>query len=158
AVLIHSMMLGVKALNFSASVVFEDQLGEQAAPRPQAAAHAVAATGALMTTSHAIESPEQAIKQKTAERAPISASSNASAGATAAGSVAFMLIFNVLIFIALPLLITNFLFIYFGWGNAPRISFEHLAGASSGAPWYQEAWMWLQAYIKPVRPSVAFNL
>src|SRR5262249_17214755 len=66
------------------------------------------------------------------------------------------------IFIALPLLLTNFLFIHFGWGNAPQISTEHSAGAAgvaaSGASWYQEAWMWLHAYLKPVRPSVAFNL
>src|SRR5215467_4985041 len=39
AVLIHSMMLGVKALNFSATVAFEDQAGEGEA-RPQSALQA----------------------------------------------------------------------------------------------------------------------
>src|SRR5262245_304023 len=52
AVLIHSMMLGVKAPNFSAAVAFEDQAGEEA--KPQAALQAAAASGALMTTAHEI--------------------------------------------------------------------------------------------------------
>jgi uncharacterized protein YqhQ len=56
----------------------------------------------------------------------------------------------------LPLLLTNFLFIHFGWGDAPQITLDR--AALDAAPWYQEAWMWLQAYMKPVRPSVAFNL
>ncbi len=67
-----------------------------------------------------------------------------------------MLVFNVALFIALPLLLTNILFIHFGWGNAPQFSLDQ--GAAAGASWYQEAWVWLQAYLKPVRPSVAFNL
>src|SRR5262244_743303 len=165
AVLIHSMTLGVKALNFSATVAFEDQLGEEAKPGQERAVQAAATTGALMTTAHVIESPEQAVRPANVEKPSKSESSGAGATATAAGSIAFMLVFNVMIFIALPLLLTNFLFIHFGWGNAPQISFEHTAGAAgaagvaaSGAPWYQEAWMWLQAYLKPVRPSVAFNL
>lgn len=58
--------------------------------------------------------------------------------------------------IALPLLLTNFLFIYFGWGDAPRVFIDR--AAASGASWYYEIWMWLQAYMRPVRPSVAFNL
>jgi uncharacterized protein YqhQ len=76
--------------------------------------------------------------------------------ATATGSIAFALVFNILLFIALPLLLTNFLFIYFGWGDAPRVFIDRTA--ASGAPWYYEIWMWLQAYMKPVRPSVVFNL
>ncbi len=156
-VLIHSMMLGIKALNFSAAVVFEDQTQEEA--KPQAAAQAAAATGALMTTAHAIESPVRAVGTDRIEQASKSESSNASATMTAAGSIAFALVFNVLLFIVAPLLLTNFLFIYFSWGDAPQVAIDTLAGATaSGAPWYQEAWTWLQVYMKPVRPSVAFNL
>ena len=70
--------------------------------------------------------------------------------------MAFALVFNILLFIALPLLLTNFLFIHFGWGDAPRLNIDR--AAMSGAPWYYEIWMWIQAYMKPVRPSVAFNL
>ena len=159
AVLIHSMMLGIKALNFSATVMFEDQTSEEAKPESQTAVQAAAATGALMTTAHAIELPGQAVRADSVEKPSKSDSSSASATATAAGSMAFALVFNVLIFIVLPLLLTNFLFIYFGWGNAPRVSIDSLAGATaSGSPWYHEAWTWLQSYMKPVRPSVAFNL
>ncbi|MGE0130700.1 MAG: DUF1385 domain-containing protein [Blastocatellales bacterium] len=159
AVLIHSMMLGIKALNFSAAVVFEDQTDEEAKPGQQPAAQAAAATGALMTTAHAIESPMQIAAAGHGESKPKSESKiagSASATATAAGSIAFALVFNVLLFIVLPLLLTNFLFIHFGWSNAPQVAIDRIT--ASGSAWYQEAWMWLQAYMKPVRPSVAFNL
>lgn len=156
AVLIHSMMLGIKALNFSAAVVFEDQTGEETKPEQKPAVQAAAATGALMTTAHAIESPAQIANASRVESKSKTGSSSASATATAAGSIAFALVFNVLLFIVLPLLLTNVLFIHFGWSNAPQISIDQ--AAASSAPWYQEAWMWLQAYMKPVRPSVAFNL
>jgi len=156
AVLIHSMTLGIKALNFSASVMIEDQQGEEAKPEKELALQAAAATGALATTAHAIDSPMEVVRADGADKPSKTDSSGAVATATAAGSMAFALVFNVALFIALPLLLTNILFIYFGWGNAPHVSFDQVA--ASGAPWYQEAWMWLQAYLKPVRPSVAFNL
>lgn len=159
AVLIHSMMLGIKALNFSAAVVFEDQTGEEAKAEQKPAVQAAAATGALMTTAHAVESPAQIATSGGVESKSKSESrseGSASATATAAGSIAFALVFNVLLFIVLPLLLTNVLFIYFGWSNAPQVSIDQ--ATVSSAPWYQEAWVWLQAYLKPVRPSVAFNL
>src|SRR5262245_20753529 len=152
AVLIHSMMLGVKALNFSAGVAFEDEVSEEA--KPQVALQAAAASGALMTTTHAVESPRQVVRPEVVEKP--SKSEPLSVTATATDSLAFALVFNILLFIALPLLLTNFLFIYFGWGDAPRGFIDR--AAASGAPWYHETWMWLQAYMKPVRPSVAFNL
>jgi uncharacterized protein YqhQ len=155
AILIHSMLLGVKALNFSATVAFEDQAGEE--EKPQSTFQAAAASGALMTTAHVIESPRQVAQSP--EREDVGKSSKSESSnqtATAAGSIAFALVFNVLLFIALPLLLTNFLFIHFGWGDAPRVSVDR--AAASGAPWYYEAWMWLQAYMKPVRPSFAFNI
>jgi uncharacterized protein YqhQ len=160
AVLLHSMALGVKALNFSATVAFDEEdgkAGEQAGKK--SAVEAVAATGALATTAHAIESPyfnagPKAASEPAARRADKAPSKSATA--TAAGSIVFALIFNIFLFIVLPLLLTNFLFIYFGWGNAPQVSLDRAAAAA--APWYQEAWMWLQVYMKPVRPSVAFNL
>lgn len=156
AVLIHSMMLGIKALNFSAAVVFEDQTGEETKPEQKPAVQAAAATGALMTTAHAIESPAQIAEANRVESKSKIGSSSAGATATAAGSIAFALVFNVLLFIVLPLLLTNFLFIYFGWTNAPQIAIDQ--ATASSAAWYQKAWMWMQAYMKPVRPSVAFNL
>jgi uncharacterized protein YqhQ len=156
-VLIHSMLLGIKALNFSATVAFDDQTAEteekvEATPAVQAAA----ATGALMTTAHAIEAPGQFPAAGKAKERAVSEGSSSGATATAAGSIAFALFFNVLIFIVLPLLLTNILFIYFGWGNAPQVSIDQ--NATANAPWYQAAWLSLQAYLRPVRPSVGFNL
>jgi uncharacterized protein YqhQ len=154
AVLIHSMMLGIKALNFSATVAFEDQANqEEAKAEATTAVRAAAATGALTTTAHAIEAPDQTICVEAKTKPE---SSSAGATATAAGSIIFALFFNVMLFIVLPLLLTNVLFIHFGWGNAPQLTIDETAAAA--APWYREAWMWLQAYMKPVRPSVAFNL
>ncbi|HQR36501.1 MAG TPA: DUF1385 domain-containing protein [Blastocatellia bacterium] len=149
AVLIHSMILGVKALNFSASVAFED--AENEPQQATASAKAVAATGALATTAHVLESPGEFAKTSQPETQEKSGS--ASAAATAAGSLIFALFFNVMLFIVLPLLLTNVMFIYFGWGNAPQASVESSAGLS----WYQATWAWLHAYMKPVRPSFSFN-
>ncbi|HEY7183571.1 MAG TPA: DUF1385 domain-containing protein [Blastocatellia bacterium] len=157
AVLIHSMMLGVKALNFSATVAFEDHAGEET--KPQSALQAAAASGALMTTAHVVDSPRRAGRPPEPE--VVEKSSKSERTATAAGSIAFALVFNVLIFIALPLLLTNFLFIYFGWGGAPHVSTPVSldGGAASSAHWYHGVWTWLQAYMmKPARPSFAFNM
>jgi uncharacterized protein YqhQ len=156
AVLIHSMILGIKALNFSATVAFEDQTGEETESVETKTAMAAGATGATGATgARAIGSRNQRPKVSSADPKANSDSSPAGATATAAGSIAFALLFNVLLFIVLPLLLTNILFIYFGWGNAIRISPDQ---AATDVPWYQAAWMWLQAYLKPVRPSFAFNM
>ncbi|HEY7545606.1 MAG TPA: DUF1385 domain-containing protein [Blastocatellia bacterium] len=108
AVLLHSMYLGIKALNFSANVAFHEE--------------------------------ENDSSQKKAK-------GNSSAGAI--GSIALAIIINILMFIVLPLVLTNMIFVYFGGGTI---------GAASDGAWYQNAWAWLQAAMKPVRPSVAFNL
>ena len=172
-VLIHSMLLGIKALNFSATVVFEDEENNQEkgaekgtekvrVEKLEPALEAAAVTGALMTTAHAIEAPYQqmpraaAATSATKEKGKEKGQSSSGATATAAGSIAFALFFNVLLFIVLPLLLTNAIFIYFGWSNAPQVSLDRAALAAE--PWYREAWIWLQAYLKPVRPSVSFNL
>jgi uncharacterized protein YqhQ len=173
AVLLHSMLLGIKALNFSATVVFEDEAANAELEsekkkiegrKIEPALEAAAVTGALMTTAHAIESPlhlhppaAQSRVEQTASKARTSdEKSGASATATAAGSIAFALLFNILLFIVLPLLLTNAIFIYFGWGNAPQFISQTVS--ADAEPWYREAWLWLQTYLKPVRPSVSFNL
>ncbi len=106
AVLLHSMYLGIKALNFSANVVFH----------------------------------EEGDSSKKAK--------NSSAGAI--GSIVLAILINILMFIVLPLVLTNMIFVYLGGGT--------IGAGSDGGAWYQNAWAWLQAAIKPVRPSVAFNL
>jgi uncharacterized protein YqhQ len=72
------------------------------------------------------------------------------AAAGAAGSIVFALIFNILLFIVLPLLLTNILFVYLGGGTID-------AHSTSGA-WYANAWAWIRAALHPIRPSIAFNL
>lgn len=109
AVLLHSMYLGIKALNFSANITFHEE--------------------------------ENDSSQKKAK-------SNSSASAV--GSIALAILINIVMFIVLPLVLTNMIFVYLGGGTIG-------AGSESGA-WYAEAWAWLQAAMKPVRPSVAFNL
>ncbi|MBS1791266.1 MAG: DUF1385 domain-containing protein [Acidobacteria bacterium] len=153
AVLIHSMLLGIKALNFSATVAFEDQTeAEEKVKETAKVAKAAAATGALATTAHVFEPSGEFIEPAKAETKE--KSGGAGATATAAGSILFALFFNVMLFIVLPLLLTNVMFIYFGWGNAPQTQIEQTAGQA----WYQAAWAWLHAYLKPVRPSFSFNL
>ena len=139
AVLIHSMILGVQALNFSASVAFEEAEKEG---KDTTMLNAAAQTGALAVTSHAVDEEKLA---------------KASDGQTTlamAGSIVFGLGFSIFLFVVLPLLITNFLFVYFGWENAPAV----LLNQAATQPWYLDAWHWLRAYMKPVRPSLWFNV
>jgi uncharacterized protein YqhQ len=92
-------------------------------------------------------------------------------GATtaAASSIVIALIFNVLLFIVAPLLLTNALFIAAGWASAPSVVVStQNAGASNNVTgaetpsteraWYQRAWVKARTYLHPVRPSVGFNL
>jgi uncharacterized protein YqhQ len=164
AVLIHSMLLGLKAINFSASVAFDD-LAEEEKKEKMPAVQAAKATGTLMATAHSIESTNGlsgvvAARPKN-ESSGIDEAERESAGSLgantiAAGSIAFMLFFNVFLFIVLPFLLTNILFIALGWGNVPQPSPEQTPAAD--AAWYQAFWLWAQPYLKPVRPSILFNL
>jgi uncharacterized protein YqhQ len=92
--------------------------------------------------------------------------------AAAAGSIIFAIIFNVLLFVAAPLLLTNALFIAAGWAPAPSVAATAtapVAPAVTGtqtvtqtAPaepaWYSRAWTTVRTYLHPVRPSISFNL
>jgi hypothetical protein len=95
-------------------------------------------------------------------------------GATAAatGSIIFALFFNVMLFVAAPLLLTNALFSAVGWAPpavtvaAPSVVIQSPAAgtstsvtaAESNEEWYTKAWATAGTYLRPVRPSVAFNL
>jgi uncharacterized protein YqhQ len=94
----------------------------------------------------------------------------------AVGSIVFAIIFNILLFVAAPLLLTNALFIAAGWAPSPALSAgvsqpatgndaasENRSASDSNAaaptaPWYNRAWRATSAYLHPVRPSVLFNL
>jgi uncharacterized protein YqhQ len=138
AVLIQSMILGIKALNFSANVVFHEAEKETTVEAPEFQA------AALKSTMVATAPVAVATEVKPAAEAK----SVAAAGAI--GSIIVALFFNVLLFIVLPLLLTNVLFVYFGGGT--------IDAHSASGKWYADAWAWLRAGLHPIRPSVAFNL
>ena len=136
ATLIHSMMLGIKALNFSATVSMGDAEEETAKDEKDRS-----------QKDPGLSSAPVEIASRTK---PANPDSDRKTNAAAVGSIAFALVFNVFLFIVLPLLLTNMLFVYFGGGTIESHS-------ASGA-WYAEAWAWLRAALHPIRPSVSFNL
>lgn len=125
ATLISSMVLGIKALNFSATVAFE--------PREE-----------KDESGPALRDAARSRKSKTDKEG--------SAGTTlaAATSIIFALMINVLLFIALPLLLTNVFFIAIGRQPA--------APAASSGTWMSNLIATVSPYLKPVRPTVTFNL
>ena len=139
AVLIHSMILGIKALNFSASVIFHEAEKESAAEEVQLQAAGLTA-GMVATAPVTV----------TTEVKPAAQARKSASAAGAVGSIIFALFFNVVLFIVLPLLLTNVLFVYFGGGT--------IDAHSASGKWYADAWAWVRAALHPVRPSVGFNL
>ena len=140
AVLIHSMILGIKALNFSANVVFQEGDDESVAEK-EAELQAAAITSGVAAAAPVAVATKPAVKEKAAKK---------TSTAAAAGSMIFAVIFNVILFIVLPLLLTNMLFVYFGNGT--------IDAHSASGTWYANTWAWIKAALHPVRPSVAFNL
>src|SRR5213076_2592540 len=115
AVLLQSMGLGIKALNYSASEAFTEAEGSEAVEMKVALTPAViegegdfaGLTGAipgLFPVPTAKRSKDELKKGGTA---------------AAASSIVFALLFNVLLFVAAPLLLTNAIFVAAGWANTP---------------------------------------
>jgi uncharacterized protein YqhQ len=140
AVLIHSMILGIKALNFSANVAFHETEDESAAEK-EIELQAAAITSGIAAAAPVAVRTKPAVNEKTAKK---------TSTAAAAGSMIFAVIFNVFLFIVLPLLLTNILFVYFGNGT--------IDAHSASGTWYANSWAWIKAALHPVRPSVAFNM
>jgi uncharacterized protein YqhQ len=148
AVLIQSMGLGIKALNYSANEAFAD--AEEAETREVKVALSPAVIEGEGDFAGLTGAVPGLIPVPTQKRSKDELKKGTTAAA--AGSIVFALIFNILLFVAAPLLLTNALFIAAGWASAP--SAETLVDPS----WYQSAWAVVQTYLHPVRPSVAFNL
>lgn len=157
AMLIQSMALGVKALNYSASAAMVEE--------PAAEAETVVSMQPVGLTADFGSLP---ITVTTTAKPGGEKKANA---AGAAGSIVFAMFFNVLLFIVAPLLLTNALFIAVGWApgaavvapatpGSPAVSAPatNVAAAPETAPWYQRVWGSTRAYLHPVRPSVLFNL
>ena len=162
AVLIQSMGLGIKALNYSANEAFADADEEEAteikvALKPAAIEGEGDFAGITGGVPGLLPVPTQ-------NKAKDELKKGGTAGA--AGSIAFAIVFNILLFVAAPLLLTNALFIAAGWAPAPQtqVVAQTESAAITGTdvpaaqPWYQRAWSSVSTYLHPVRPSVAFNL
>ncbi len=167
AVLIQSMGLGIKALNYSASEAFTE------AEEAEAKEVKVALTPAIIEGEGDFAGITGAMPGLFPVPTQKRSKDELKKGGTAAaaGSIVFALIFNVLLFVAAPLLLTNALFIAAGWAPAPTVattltpSAPAVDGTQTVAPtaaaepaWYSRAWRTVRSYLHPVRPSIAFNL
>lgn len=161
AVLVQSMGLGIKALNYSANEAFaEAEVATTEEVKVALSPAVIEGEGDFAGLTGAVPGLFPVPTQKRS-----SDELKKGTTAAAAGSIIFALIFNVLLFVAAPLLLTNALFIAAGWATSP-------AAVTSSAPattaettttpepptWYENAWTGVRGYLHPVRPSVAFNL
>ena len=139
ATLVQSMILGVKALNFSARIWEEDNAETETANEKVVEQEVALVSGTVDDTFGL--APVKVVM-------PESKTKKAGQSATAVGSILFGVGFNILLFIAAPLLLTNLAFIFAGWADAPFIG--------EGAGW----WATIKAYVWEVKPYswVAFNL
>lgn len=164
AVLLQSMGLGIKALNYSANVAFGDAEAEaetvQVALRPAV----IEGEGDFAGLTGAVPGLFPIPTQRRAKDEMKKGGTTA-----AAGSIVFAMLFNVLLFVAAPLLLTNALFIATGWAPAPSVQQVATAQNSNAATngtnaatqneaWYTRSWRGARGYLRPVRPSVSFNL
>jgi uncharacterized protein YqhQ len=162
AVLIQSMGLGIKALNYSANEAFaEVEEAETKEVKVALSPAVIEGEGDFAGLTGAVPG---LIPVPTQKRSKDELKKGTTAAA--AGSIIFALIFNVVLFVAAPLLLTNALFIAAGWATPPAAvsTVDAATPAQPGAPvvaeqpWYQEAWTAVRTYLHPVRPSVSFNL
>jgi len=178
AVLVQSMGLGIKALNYSANEAFGDaQEAEEASTvkefRVALTPAAIEGEGDFAGLTGAVPGLFPVPTQKRSRD-----EMKKGGTAAAAGSIVFAIIFNILLFIAAPLLLTNALFIAAGWapspgiaavsapavpGNSPNSGANSVANQPGTKPlasdaWYTKAWATVRTYLHPVRPSISFNL
>jgi uncharacterized protein YqhQ len=170
AVLLQSMGLGIKALNYSASEAFAE------AEEVSTAEVKIALTPAVIEGEGDFAGLTGGVPGLFPLPAQKRSKDELKKGGTAAaaGSIVFALIFNVLLFVAAPLLLTNALFVAAGWAPAAAVSSAN-TGVSASAqkyapvpqagtpplqeqPWYLRAWNSVRGYLHPVRPTVGFNL
>ncbi len=160
AVLVQSMGLGIKALNYSANEAFaEAEEAEVKEVKVALSPAVIEGEGDFAGLTGAVPG---LIPVPTQKRSKDELKKGTTAAA--AGSIIFALIFNVLLFVAAPLLLTNALFIAAGWATSPAAATAPATPGDTAVTepaneaWYSEAWTTVRTYLHPVRPSVAFNL
>jgi uncharacterized protein YqhQ len=141
ATLIQSMALGIKALNFSAKVFEEDLTAKEELAKEKAGEPAAALVEGT-TDKDFLKAPVKVVMPRESK----AKSAGQSAGAV--GSIIFALLFNVLLFLAAPLLLTNLAFIWAGWADAPAVA--------AGAGWIAT----VKGFLWEIKPHswIAFNL
>src|SRR5687768_9783362 len=108
AVLVQSMGLGIKALNYSANEAFADAEEVEVALTPAVIEGEGDFAGLTGGVPGLFPAPTKKRSKDELKKGGTAA---------AAGSIVFALFFNVLLFVALPLLLTNALFIAAGWAT-----------------------------------------
>jgi uncharacterized protein YqhQ len=166
AVLLQSMGLGIKALNYSASEAFAEVEDAKAAEIEIALTPAIVeGEGDFAGLTGGVPGlfPLPTKKRSKDEL-------KKGGTAAAASSIVFALIFNVLLFVAAPLLLTNALFIAAGWAPSAAVTatnansgagvspVNHTQDAPAAEPWYTQTGNSVRGYLHPVRPTVGFNL
>lgn len=146
ATLIQSMALGVKALNFSARIYEEDLNAQEEAEKAKSGETQLAFADGT-DDKNFTKAPVKVIMPEKQE----GKAKKMGQSASAVGSIIFALAFNILLFIVAPLVLTNLLFIWLGWANAPEIA--------SGSAWYEM----IKAYVWKIKLDtfggwVSFNL
>ena len=173
AVLVQSLALGVKALNYSAGEAYaDDEVVEAKEVKAALTPAVIEGEGDFAGITGAVPG---LIPIPTRPRAAEEMKSGATA--SAAGSIVFALFFNIMLFVIAPLVLTNALFIAAGWAPSPAVVSETADAtqqASIDSParivpatnpalaeegtWYTRAYRSVRTYLHPVRPSIAFNL
>lgn len=157
AVLMQSMGLGIKALNYSASEAFAEAEASEAAEVEVALTPAVIeGEGDFAGITGGLPGLFPIPKKKRSKD-----ELKKGGTAAAASSIVFALIFNVLLFVAAPLLLTNAIFVAAGWTNRPAVTAPATTSGSTAEPeksTLRQAWDSARGYLHPVRPTVGFNL
>lgn len=156
-VLIQSMLLGIKALNFSATMALDETEPTKVAEGTEVSSvkSAPSSIATLCTTllTQATILATEALTFSTTPTAESSTNNSTEAkNSPSSGSTILMifpaLFFNILLFVFLPLVLTNLIFLL-----SQGHSFPH-SNQTSWAYWLET----IKIYAHPVRPSLAFNL
>src|SRR5438094_2379953 len=161
AVLLQSMGLGIKALNYSASEAFAEAESAETAEVKVLTPAVIEGEGDFAGLTGGVPGLFPIPKKKRSKDELKKGST-----AAAASSIVFALIFNVLLFIAAPLLLTNAIFVAAGWAPTgvtssvtPKQDIATEAGEPPAEmPALRRAWNSARGYLHPVRPTVGFNL
>lgn len=141
ATLIQSMALGIKALNFSTRIYEEDLMAKEELAK-QTAGSVEPAFVEGTANENFTKAPVKVIMPETPK------ARTGGQSAMAVGSIAVALLFNIALFLAAPLLLTNLGFIWAGWADSPVLVPD--------ASWLAT----IKAYIWEIKPHswIAFNL